>query len=63
VALRLREGLRDLYFQLGACHLQLGKYYPYQQSIGNPATRELLGQVKRVVDGKGLMNPGSLGLE
>jgi FAD/FMN-containing dehydrogenase len=63
VALKLREGLRQLYFELGACHLQLGKYYPYQESIGNAATSQLLQKVKRAVDEKGLMNPGSLGLE
>src|SRR5690606_29365448 len=57
VALKLREGLRELFFQLGACHLQLGKYYPFQQSIGNEATRSILKGVKQVVDPKGLMNP------
>lgn len=63
VALELREGLRKLFFELGACHLQLGKYYPYQESIGNETTRSVLQGVKQVVDAKGLMNPGSLGLE
>jgi FAD/FMN-containing dehydrogenase len=63
VALKLREGLRELFFQLGACHLQLGKYYPFQESIGNETTRSILQGVKRVVDSKGLMNPGALGLE
>ena len=63
VALKLREGLRKLYFELGACHLQLGKYYPFQESIGNEATRSVLASVKRAVDPNGLMNPGALGLE
>lgn len=63
VALDLREKLRQLFFELGACHLQLGKYYPFQDSIGNEVTRSILQGVKRVVDDKGLMNPGSLGLE
>lgn len=63
VALGLRERLRELYFELGACHLQLGKYYPFQRSIGNVGTRQLLEQMKRTVDAKGLMNPGALGLE
>lgn len=62
VALRLREGLRELFYELGACHLQLGKYYPYQKSIGNSATQALLSEVKRAVDPQGLMNPGALGL-
>lgn len=63
VALELREGLRELFYELGACHLQIGKYYPYQKSIGNDRKKELLGKIKRMVDDKGLMNPGSLGLE
>lgn len=63
VALKLREELRELYFELGACHLQLGKYYPFQRSIGDAGTRQLLAGLKRLVDDKGLMNPGSLGLE
>lgn len=63
VALKLREGLRELFYELGACHLQLGKYYPYQQSIGNAPFVELLSGIKHVVDPQGLMNPGALGLE
>lgn len=63
VALGLREGLRKLFYELGACHLQLGKYYPYQESIGNAPFAELLAGVKNVVDPEGLMNPGALGLE
>lgn len=63
VALKLREGLRALFYELGACHLQLGKYYPYQQSIGNAPFAELLAGIKNVVDPQGLMNPGALGLE
>lgn len=63
VALKIRDGLRELYFKLGACHLQLGKYYPYQESVGNAATSQLLHKTKRILDERGLMNPGSLGLE
>ncbi len=63
VALELREGLRELFFKLGACHLQLGKYYPYQRSMGDSGMQSLLKNVKRVVDPKGMMNPGSLGLD
>jgi FAD/FMN-containing dehydrogenase len=63
VALRLRDGLRDLYDAHGCCHLQLGKYYPYQEMIGNPALRQLLARVKDAVDPARHMNPGALGLE
>lgn len=62
VALGLRDGLRDLYDSHGCCHLQLGKYYPYQELIDNEALKRLLGGVKNAVDPRGVMNPGSLGL-
>jgi D-lactate dehydrogenase (cytochrome) len=62
VALQLRDGLRDLYDRHGCCHLQIGKYYPYQEMIGNEPLKELLRGVKGAVDPAHLMNPGSLGL-
>jgi len=62
VALRLRDGLRDLYDRHGCCHLQLGKYYPFQEMIANDALGRLLQGVKDVVDPERRMNPGSLGL-
>jgi len=61
-ALKLRENLRQLYFELGACHLQIGKYYPFKDACNNPNTWKLLEDIKTVVDPKRLMNPGSLGL-
>jgi FAD/FMN-containing dehydrogenase len=63
VALKLREGLRDLYDQYGCCHLQIGKYYPYQDMIANDAMKRLLRGMKDVLDPQGSMNPGALGLE
>lgn len=62
VALQLRDGLRDLYDRHGCCHLQLGKYYPYQELIANEALKGLLQRVKDAVDPERRMNPGSLGL-
>lgn len=62
VALRLRDELRDLFDGLGALHLQLGKYYPYQELINNAPLRELLRGIKAMLDPSGLINPGSLGL-
>ena len=61
VALKLREGLRDLYDQNGCCHLQLGKYYPYQEMMDDPL-KNLLNGVKDVLDPARVMNPGTLGL-
>lgn len=63
VALRLRDGLRDLYDRHGCCHLQIGKYYPYQAMIANEPMKELLHGLKAVVDPAHRMNPGALGLE
>ena len=62
VALELRDKLRDLYDQHGCCHLQIGKYYPYQEVIGNEPLKALLNGVKDLVDPDRKMNPGSLGL-
>ncbi len=62
VALELRDGLRDLYDAHGCCHLQIGKYYPFQELIGNAPLRALLRGVKDLVDPANGMNPGSLGL-
>jgi D-lactate dehydrogenase (cytochrome) len=62
VALGLRDGLRDLYDRHGCCHLQIGKYYPYQDLIANEPLKQLLRGVKHAVDPAGRMNPGALGL-
>lgn len=62
VALKLRDGLRDLYDRHGCCHLQLGKYYPYQEMISNEALKKLLHGVKDALDPARKINPGSLGL-
>ncbi|MBN8280455.1 MAG: hypothetical protein J0M16_07595, partial [Gammaproteobacteria bacterium] len=56
--------LRDLagvFRDHGAVHQQLGRFYPYRESL-EPGTRALLDGLKKVVDPRGLMNPGSLGL-
>lgn len=62
VALELRDKLRDLYDSHGCCHLQIGKYYPYQELIANEPLKQLLNGVKDLLDPKRNMNPGSLGL-
>ncbi|WP_343614623.1 FAD-binding oxidoreductase [Novosphingobium sp.] len=44
----------------GAGHFQIGRAYPYQTRLSQPA-RELLGAMKRQLDPQGIMNPGALG--
>ena len=57
--------LRDLsvlYLEMGAAHQQIGKFYPYKEAL-DPASYEVLSAFKAIVDPKGLMNPGALGLK
>ena len=58
----MRDELRDLFDSLGALHLQIGKYYPFEEMMNNPGLGQLIKGVKGVVDPGGLMNPGALGL-
>ena len=56
--------LRDLaqiFMEHGAVHQQLGKFYPYRESL-HPDTWALLEGIKQLVDPDRLMNPGNLGL-
>ena len=62
VALQLRDELRELFDGLGALHLQIGKYYPYQELMNNEALPRVLGGIKDVLDPTRLVNPGALGL-
>lgn len=62
VVLKLREELRDLFDSLGACHLQLGKYYRFEDMISNPPLWKLLNDIKTDLDPDRLINPGSLGM-
>ena len=56
----LRDGLAELFMQMGAAHFQIGKAYKYREGR-NSETWSLLRAIKKHVDPKGLMNPGSLG--
>jgi D-lactate dehydrogenase (cytochrome) len=62
VALGLRDQLRDLFDRQGALHLQIGKYYPYQELMNHEALPRVLNGVKDLLDPNRLVNPGSLGL-
>ncbi|MBC7394159.1 MAG: FAD-binding oxidoreductase [Variovorax sp.] len=57
----LRKGVQQVYLELGGVNWQIGRDYPLQQ-VMQPATWNMLTAIKRALDPKGLMNPGSLGL-
>ncbi|MGI9237462.1 MAG: FAD-binding oxidoreductase [Woeseiaceae bacterium] len=57
-----RNALNDLFDELGAAHLQIGKKYRYRQGLQPPALR-LIEAIKSAVDPERLMNPKSLGLD
>ena len=56
-----REALNNLFDELGAAHLQIGKKYHYREHLKEPSA-SLLESLKNAVDPKKLMNPKSLGL-
>ncbi|QGN54438.1 FAD-binding oxidoreductase [Novosphingobium sp. Gsoil 351] len=58
---RLRKGVIEVFATLGAIHLQIARTYPLKASH-DPAAWALLETVKRQLDPRGLMNPGSLAL-
>lgn len=58
---RLRTMLVTLFAELGAASNQIGKTYPYLQSM-EPRTARLLEDLKNVVDPGRILNPGGLGL-
>ena len=58
----VRNRLNDLFNELNAVHMQVGKKYRYSHGIQAP-TLALLEGIKNVVDPDRLMNPKSLGLD
>lgn len=58
---RLRAEIVRIFRELEATHLQVARTYPLQEA-SDPRAWEMLRAVKQVVDPKGLMNPGSLGI-
>ncbi|WP_237164918.1 FAD-binding oxidoreductase [Paraurantiacibacter namhicola] len=58
---RLKQGIVDLFHEYGATHFQIGRTYRYRDSL-DPRADALLLAIKRELDPKNLMNPGSLGI-
>ncbi len=58
---RLREDLARCFLEQGAASFQLGRFYYYQEGL-DPSAAALLGAIKAIVDPKGVLNPGCLGL-
>jgi len=57
---KVRTELVDMFATFGAASSQIGRTYHYLSSL-KPETRRLVEDLKRMVDPKGLMNPGALG--
>jgi len=60
-AQKLRFELRDFFHDLGAVHVQLAKFYRYQESLA-PETARLLSDIKGVLDPNRRLNRRNLGL-
>jgi len=62
LVLRVWRDIAEHFLSVGAAHLQIGRTYPFKRSR-NAQNWSLLGEVKALVDPRGLMNPGVLGFE
>jgi D-lactate dehydrogenase (cytochrome) len=58
-AFALRRQLGDILHAAGGEHLQIGRYYPYEEELGD-VHGEIMRAIKRAVDPDGLMAPGNL---
>jgi D-lactate dehydrogenase (cytochrome) len=59
--IELRRGCQELYAGLGGASWQVARDYPFE-TILSPETWSLAQDIKKALDPRGLMNPGSLGL-
>jgi D-lactate dehydrogenase (cytochrome) len=53
--------LAQIFMSHGAVHQQIGRFYPYLESL-EPETAQTVRGLKALLDPRGLMNPGALGL-
>lgn len=58
---RVRGQLAELFAEIGAVHLQIGKSYRYREGL-RPESFELVQSLKKLLDPGNRVNPGSLGL-
>ncbi|OBX17843.1 FAD-linked oxidase [Erythrobacter sp. QSSC1-22B] len=61
LAQELKSAIIAIFQAHDAAHFQIGRAYPYRETL-DPRADALLLAIKREVDPRGLMNPGSLGL-
>jgi D-lactate dehydrogenase (cytochrome) len=57
---KLRAELRDLFFELGAVHTQIGKYYDFRGAV-TPEVFDTLQAMKTLLDPGNRLNPGNFG--
>ncbi len=62
LAAEIRQNLIDVFVRHGAASNQIGKTYPYYDSL-RPETAQVVAGLKRMFDPESLMNPGALGLK
>jgi hypothetical protein len=60
IVIDLREQLRKIFFELGAIHGQIGKYYDFANAVA-PDVYDVLTQLKNTLDPGCRLNPGNLG--
>jgi FAD/FMN-containing dehydrogenase len=58
---RIRSAVAECFMKHGAVNFQIGKFYLFQEGL-DPTAAALLKATKQVLDPKGIMNPGALGL-
>ncbi len=58
---RLRHKVIDIFGKYNGVHFQIGRTYPYRSTRAD-TTGKLVDGIKALVDEKGVVNPGSLGL-
>ena len=61
-ALDLRRRMIEMFRDIGALHLQLGKVYPYREALDGTVAWDVVSAIKDQLDPHHAINPGVLGL-